>query len=29
MNGKTLPLKIGDKIVFPEGDIIMKTVAAI
>lgn len=29
MNGKTLPLKIGDKIVFPEGDVILKTISAI
>lgn len=29
MNGKTLPLKIGDKIVFPEGDVILKTVSAV
>lgn len=29
MNGQPLPLKIGDKIAFPEDDIILKTVAAI
>lgn len=29
MNGALLPLKIGDKIAFPEDDIILKTVAAI
>ena len=29
MNGELLPLKIGDKIAFPEDDIILKTVAAI
>lgn len=29
MNGIVLPLKIGDKIAFPDGDVVLKTIAAI